>query len=166
MLCARGRGNFSYRLYETLCSGRIPVFIDTDCVLPFEDVIDWRSLCVWVPEAEVDQVAERVADFHARLSPVELPELQVAVRQALLGVLRHHSSAAATLEGQGRAPRSGYTDIMTEETFFQFDDPLVRRARQHRTCSPRRTGRKGPCRHDLLFVQRSVFPEYPGRLHT
>ena len=38
VLCARGAGNFSYRLYETLSCGRIPVFVDTDCVLPHEDV--------------------------------------------------------------------------------------------------------------------------------
>lgn len=33
--CYRGAGNFSYRFYETLMMGRIPILIDTDCVLPF-----------------------------------------------------------------------------------------------------------------------------------
>ena len=32
IVCTRGSGNFSYRLYETLSMGRIPLFIDTDCV--------------------------------------------------------------------------------------------------------------------------------------
>ena len=50
VLCSRGGGNFSYRLYEALSAGRIPLFVDTDCVLPFEDEIDWHALCVWVDE--------------------------------------------------------------------------------------------------------------------
>ena len=35
--CYRGEGNFSYRFYETLMMGRIPLLVDTDCVFPFED---------------------------------------------------------------------------------------------------------------------------------
>jgi len=67
VLCARGGGNFSYRLYEALSAGRIPLFVDTDCVLPFEDEIDWRSLCVWVDERDVATVAEAVAARHREL---------------------------------------------------------------------------------------------------
>ena len=33
--CYRGAGNFSYRLYDVLMMGRIPILIDTDCVFPF-----------------------------------------------------------------------------------------------------------------------------------
>src|SRR5205823_99398 len=35
-LCVRGAGNFSYRFYEALSAGRIPVLVDTDCVLPYD----------------------------------------------------------------------------------------------------------------------------------
>ncbi len=42
-LCIRGNGNFSYRFYEALSFGRIPVLIDTDCVLPFNNVINWSK---------------------------------------------------------------------------------------------------------------------------
>jgi hypothetical protein len=42
----RGNGNFSMRFYQTLSAGRIPVLIDTDMVLPFEDEIDWTKYCV------------------------------------------------------------------------------------------------------------------------
>jgi hypothetical protein len=53
VLCCRGSGNYSYRLYETLCMGRIPIFINTDCILPAESAIDWRRSCVWVDESEL-----------------------------------------------------------------------------------------------------------------
>lgn len=76
VLCLRGGGNFSYRLYETLSCGRIPVFVDTDCVLPYEGWIDWRAHCVWVPEGDIPRIAERVAAFHAALSPAEFRDLQ------------------------------------------------------------------------------------------
>ena len=33
--CYRGAGNFSYRFYETFMMGRIPIFVNTDCVIPF-----------------------------------------------------------------------------------------------------------------------------------
>ena len=45
-VCVRGGGNFSVRFYETLALGRIPIFIDTDCLLPFEDMIDYKGLFI------------------------------------------------------------------------------------------------------------------------
>ena len=62
-LCLRGGGNFSYRLYESLCCGRIPVIVDTDLILPFPDRIDWRSLSVWVERTDIDRIDARVASF-------------------------------------------------------------------------------------------------------
>lgn len=76
VLCARGVGNFSFRLYEVLCSGRIPVFINTDCVLPFEDRIPWRQLCVWVESRDVSHIGERILKFHSSVSGGRFVELQ------------------------------------------------------------------------------------------
>jgi hypothetical protein len=64
-LVARGRGNFSFRLYEAMSAGAIPVFIDTDCRLPFEDVIPYRDLFVWVPAHDRHSIVNHVARFHA-----------------------------------------------------------------------------------------------------
>ncbi|AGY58646.1 exostosin domain-containing protein [Gloeobacter kilaueensis] len=81
ILCARGGGNFSYRFYETLSCGRIPVLIDTDCELPFGRWIDWQRYCVWVKEDDLPHIAERIEAFHARLSPREFSQLQLACRR-------------------------------------------------------------------------------------
>lgn len=81
MLCMRGAGNFSYRLYETLSCGRIPVFVDTDCVLPYDFAIDWRQYCVWVDATEIDVIGDRVREFHDRLSPGEFHDLQRSCRR-------------------------------------------------------------------------------------
>lgn len=80
VLCCRGMANFSNRLYEALCCGRIPVFINTDRALPFDSVIDWKKYCVWVELEELPQIAEKVAEFHDRLSPQEFIDLQYACR--------------------------------------------------------------------------------------
>jgi len=80
ILCARGGGNFSYRLYETLCCGRIPVFIDTNCVLPYESEINWHDYCVWIDEKQIDSIGKRVADFHNRLTVEAFTELQQKCR--------------------------------------------------------------------------------------
>ena len=50
VLCCRGAGNFSYRLYETLSVGRIPIIIDTDISLPCDDVIKWSNFIITTPE--------------------------------------------------------------------------------------------------------------------
>jgi hypothetical protein len=65
-LVARGRGNFSFRLYEAMSAGAIPVFLDTDCRLPFDDVIPYRELFVWVPAKDVTRVSEYILTFDAR----------------------------------------------------------------------------------------------------
>ena len=75
-LCVRGKGNFSYRFYEVLSAGRIPVFVDSDSVLPFERQIDWRRHTVWIDHSEIDSVAARIADFHRSLSPEAFVQLQ------------------------------------------------------------------------------------------
>jgi|688.fasta_scaffold58393_3 hypothetical protein len=41
IICVRGAGNFSYRFYETLCLGRIPIVLDTDISLPFESYLNY-----------------------------------------------------------------------------------------------------------------------------
>lgn len=80
-LCCRGRGNFSYRFYETLSAGRVPLLIDTDCVLPFADRIDWARHCVIVPEDNMKEAPARLRAFHDALSPADFVELQRANRR-------------------------------------------------------------------------------------
>jgi len=46
-ICNRGAGNFSMRFYQTLAFGRIPVLVNKDMVLPFEDEIDWKSAVIF-----------------------------------------------------------------------------------------------------------------------
>jgi Exostosin family len=84
ILCTRGGGNFSYRFYESLSCGRIPVLINTDCELPFEQWIDWKRYCVWVEEADLPYLGDRIREFHARLTPQQFQDLQIECRKLWL----------------------------------------------------------------------------------
>lgn len=81
ILCVRGLGNFSKRLYETLAMGRIPIFINTDCILPFDNIIDWRKYCVWVEESQMENMGEIVYQFHRSLTNEQFREKQQACRR-------------------------------------------------------------------------------------
>ena len=76
VVCMRGAGNFSVRLYETLAMGRIPVYIHTDDLLPLANSIDWKAHVVWVNEGDIDCVGERVLEFHRELNDIEFKALQ------------------------------------------------------------------------------------------
>ncbi len=47
VICPRGSENYSFRMYEALNYGRVPVIVDTDMVLPKQ--IDWKRLALRVP---------------------------------------------------------------------------------------------------------------------
>lgn len=80
-LCVRGVGNFSARFSEALSFGRVPLFVNTNCVLPLEDFIDWRSRTVSVEADQVDVIGDRLVEAHDDVlhdslrSPAALREL-------------------------------------------------------------------------------------------
>jgi len=83
-LCPRGNGLASYRLAEAALAGAIPVIIADDQVLPFEELLDWRSLAVVIPEARVRDIpdilrsipAPTVRRMRCRLYTTALPLLR------------------------------------------------------------------------------------------
>ena len=62
ILCCRGAGNWSIRLYETMCAGRIPVVLDTDIVFPKELHIDWNNLII--VDTTAQGLADKVVEWH------------------------------------------------------------------------------------------------------
>ena len=83
-------GNFSYRLYEILSCGRPPLFVNTDCVLPYDGEIDWTEFTVWIEERELESIANRLVEFHAVLDDDAYAELQHRCRQVWIDYLSPH----------------------------------------------------------------------------
>jgi hypothetical protein len=84
LLVARGAGNYSYRFYEVLSCGRIPVFINTDSALPYDFLLNYRDFVVWVEESDLSTITDQICDFHANLSQSDFIDLQYRCRQLWL----------------------------------------------------------------------------------
>lgn len=72
IICIRGAGNFSVRLYETLAMGRIPVFVNTDCMLPIDDVLPWKEYVVWVEYDELNTLEHSILNHYNSLNKQKL----------------------------------------------------------------------------------------------
>ncbi len=81
ILCIRGGGNFSVRFYETMMMGRIPLFINTDSILPFDNIIDWKKHTVWVEEKDMKYAPQILADFHSQIHPDDFKQMQLDNRK-------------------------------------------------------------------------------------
>ncbi|AXG71340.1 exostosin family protein [Kordia sp. SMS9] len=77
----RGAGNFSVRFYQTLAMGRIPVLIDTDCLLPLEGIIDWTQHCIRIPQGKENEMEARLLEFHKNLTQEKFEAIQKANRK-------------------------------------------------------------------------------------
>lgn len=79
-LSVRGAGNYSIRFYEICCLGKIPVFINTDCWLPFDNLISYRNLFLWIEAGEFDYAGEKVNCLNRSLSDEEYQKRSLAIR--------------------------------------------------------------------------------------
>ena len=63
-LCPRGYGKTSFRMYEAMQLGCIPVYIYDEPWLPYTDVLDWNEFAVLAPLTEVSRLRE-ILDSHS-----------------------------------------------------------------------------------------------------
>ncbi len=108
-LCIRGAGNWSYRLFEALAAGRIPVLIDTDSVLPLDGSVDWSQHLCRIPIRHMTRAGDLIAEFHRNLGPEGLHRMQLRNRQLWLGRLEpgaFFEDALRRLAGLRSAPGS------------------------------------------------------------
>lgn len=57
-LCPRGYGASSFRFYEALQLGAVPVFIYDKPWFPYEDSIDWDLFSIRIHESEIDKIPD------------------------------------------------------------------------------------------------------------
>jgi len=92
------------RLTNQLNGVLFPVVVDTDLVLPYDFLLPWRDLCVWVDRRDVGAIGEQVLAFHERLSDADFVELQHECRRlweeylSPLGFFRNFHLHLAELE--------------------------------------------------------------------
>lgn len=87
-LCVRGDANASQRFYEALSASRVPLFLDTDCVLPLEEVIDYDRIMLRVPWRELATLPERVRAWFETESAASFLERERRAREVYEKYLR------------------------------------------------------------------------------
>lgn len=87
-LVVRGNGNFSFRFYEALSAGRVPLFVDTDCALPLEQVINYKDFCLFIDRRDIKKIGETAAEFYRNLDGEKFVLMQNEARKAFENYLR------------------------------------------------------------------------------
>ncbi len=57
-LCPRGYGKTSFRLFEAMNLGAVPVYLFDDPWIPFQNKVDWDEFCLFSEEDEVDSLVK------------------------------------------------------------------------------------------------------------
>ncbi len=87
-LCIRGDANQSTRFFETLNLGRIPFFVDTDIVLPLENIINYKEFCIYMDYRDIKSVTKVLTDFHRSVSFEKFKDMQIKARETYDKYLR------------------------------------------------------------------------------
>lgn len=83
VLAPRGAGQHSYRLFEAMSAGRVPVVLADDYMLPMSEFVDWDTCIFRVAEAKAASVAEEVLAINERCRPQPcMEEMARRARQA------------------------------------------------------------------------------------
>lgn len=72
--CMAGWGNYSYRFCQAICSGRIPILVNTNCVLPYEEIFDYKNHIVFSHPNE--NIADNIDKFLNGKTPADLINIQ------------------------------------------------------------------------------------------
>jgi hypothetical protein len=90
-LCMRGAENYSFRLYEVMSAGRIPIIIDTNMQLPALDGFGkWDEFSVIVPFSDLHRIGDAVQAFHNSMSHADFRQVCIKSRAAFEYLLPHN----------------------------------------------------------------------------
>jgi hypothetical protein len=81
ILAPKGDGNYSLRFFEILSLGRIPVLIDTECLLPLTEMVPYNKCIVKIDYRDIHKCDEIIAMFYNLLSPEEFINMQLTARK-------------------------------------------------------------------------------------
>lgn len=84
VLAPKGNGNASVRFYEALSLGRFPVLVNTDCLLPLKECIEYDKFVVIVDHTKIFDIGCAVRRFYDSLSNEEFQKRQKMAREAFL----------------------------------------------------------------------------------
>ena len=116
VVCVRGSGNYSGRFYMALNAGRIPVVMDTDTVIPYEE----KFQIVKVPATSIDKIGEYILQHFVNTSNSEFEAMkrhnrrkyqQLLAPESFFANLFTSKTVANTFAGNNKA-RSNLTNLI------------------------------------------------------
>lgn len=66
ILCPRGYGTTSYRMYEAFQYKAVPVYISDKFWLPWENQIDWNKLIIRITPGQIPSIKDILSDYDDR----------------------------------------------------------------------------------------------------
>lgn len=76
-LCPRGFGLTSFRLFEAIQLGSIPIYVwDEDLLLPFAEALDWKSFSIILKRSNIDTLSSLVEKANVSAMKRELQKVQ------------------------------------------------------------------------------------------
>lgn len=82
VLSPRGAGQHSYRLFEAMSAGRVPILLGDDYELPFTEFIDYNSCIFKVPESQAGVIDEVILQINERCRPTScMADMAARARQ-------------------------------------------------------------------------------------
>ena len=81
-VCPRGYGIGSFRLFEALASGCVPIILADGYKKPLEDILDWDEFSITLPESEYRRVEEVAKENEHRFE-----EMQKDAKDAFINYL-------------------------------------------------------------------------------
>jgi hypothetical protein len=77
-LCPRGLGRTSFRLYEALSVGSIPIYIWDDVEwLPYREELDWSEFAISLNVSEIDRLPQLLAKY----TPARIAQMQARIAE-------------------------------------------------------------------------------------
>ncbi|SDC83779.1 hypothetical protein SAMN04488104_100757 [Algoriphagus faecimaris] len=80
-VCLRGMGNYSVRFYQTLAMGRIPILVDTDERIAFQEFNQLNTLIPIIPFEKKEDIVEELVTYFKSKSEEELLKIQATCRE-------------------------------------------------------------------------------------
>ena len=71
-----------------------PIFVNTDCILPFDDIIEWKKHVIWIEKNEILDINSIILEFHNGLTQDLFTNLQNENRQ----IWEHYFSFAGFIQ--------------------------------------------------------------------
>jgi hypothetical protein len=82
IICPRGDGNQSLRLYETLSAGRVPILIDTKIKLPLEDRLNYSEITITLNLYDsIDIWRKEILDFESLYKGTKFKKLSQEISE-------------------------------------------------------------------------------------